>query len=577
MKKIAKQLLIMFLTIFLIKFILSLLIKSPSIFGDEYGYAKMARSFFYLGQISVHNIPSSFYPPLYPIILSISYLFKNMNLVYISFKFLNSILSTLILIPAYLLAREFFSEKKSLLISLIIGIFPANFSIVPYIMSENLFYPLFLFSIYFIYKSFTNNELKWDILSGLFIGLTVLTKVSGLVLVLSTIIIFLYKIYKKQFNEIKKKPFAAAMFIITILPWAIRNKIVFNANIFSTKILIGGYSKAINSNAIFNLPGFFTWILLYLSFLVLASGIVYFIFNIHLISYRKEIKDKKLIFILLSLITIILEIILNAYLAAGSISKGYPSIIPWITGRPIGRYIDVVLPLIILNGFIGFEYFNNKIKKKFTLPFIGTGILLLIGTQLTLFPLFPLNNQSLTSIGLLKYIIEFLILRKTSFDIILNYYSIIIISVLFISMLCLIYYMMIKNKMSIKKIIYLLLIFFILTSIVNLGITAYNSKTNWYDKEQMQLGIYFNSLNPNVNDVVLFDIRDCTGKITTEDQNSSLCNVDDSLTIAGFWMNSNIKIDSVNDLNGINYVISKHKLDLEILKSTKNGIYLYKV
>ena len=44
----------------------------------------------------VHGVDANIYPPLYPIILSISYLFNDMTAVYLFMKIINVLISSLI-------------------------------------------------------------------------------------------------------------------------------------------------------------------------------------------------------------------------------------------------------------------------------------------------------------------------------------------------------------------------------------------------------------------------------------------------------------------------------------------------
>lgn len=104
----------------------------------------------------------------------------------------------------------------------------------------------------------------------------------------------------------------------------------------------------------------------------------------------------------------------------------------------------------------------------------------------------------------------------------------------------------------------------------------YNTNTYWYKSEQTQLGLWFNKYDHETS-TILFDERDGC-KITKTDQ-TCIYNPftgGGSATIIGFWMNDNIEVSSVENLEGIDYVVSKHKLDLPLLKETKNGIFLYK-
>ena len=200
MRKIIKQIFVFYLIIVLLKILLSSLIPSPSIFSDDYVYMKLARSFFFDFNFTIHQAAVDIYPPLYPMLLSISYLFKDMTIIYPIMKIINALVSSLIIIPAFLLSKEFFTKKKALVIALLISFIPSNFSFSPYIMSENLFYPLSLFTLYFIYKSFLEKGYKYNILAGVFLALSYLTRTIAVnmvgALVISYFILFFLDTYE---------------------------------------------------------------------------------------------------------------------------------------------------------------------------------------------------------------------------------------------------------------------------------------------------------------------------------------------------------------------------------------------
>ena len=64
-----RNLLLLFVLAALAKGILSYFIPSISAFSDEYYYAKLARSFFFSHEFSLHEIKVMFYQPLYPVVL----------------------------------------------------------------------------------------------------------------------------------------------------------------------------------------------------------------------------------------------------------------------------------------------------------------------------------------------------------------------------------------------------------------------------------------------------------------------------------------------------------------------------
>lgn len=93
----------------------------------------------------------------------------------------------------------------------------------------------------------------------------------------------------------------------------------------------------------------------------------------------------------------------------------------------------------------------------------------------------------------------------------------------------------------------------------------------------MQLGLWFNKYDPKTS-TVLFDERDgCKIWKTNQTCIYSPFSGGGSATIIGFWMNDEIRVGSIDDLEGVDYVVSRHEIDLPLLKETKNGIFLYKV
>jgi len=555
MKKLIRNLILAYLILVGLKILLNHIIPAPSAYSDDYVYMKLARSFFFDFNLTIHNVEVSIYPPLYPIILSISYLFKDAQLVYFFMKVINSILSSLIIIPTFLLAREFLNEKKSLIIAIIIAILPSNFAYSSYIMSENLFYTLFLFSIYFIYRAYQDNKYKYQVLAGLFIGLSFLTRTIAIgllaILFISYFIIMLYN-KKFLFNLIKKLILISFVFILVTSPW-----IIFNYNIYGSirDSFFGPYSQEAQS-AITNLPtiSYLVRFLISISFIILSSLIIFPLKSISFVN--KNTKIFSIIYLSSIFITLII--------AANHGARGEAYIFDFLRGRYIGRYTDYVLPLIFITGFIAMQKnFKKTLNKNVRIIFY---LFLIIGSFLTLYSLFPINNLSLTWIGILNYL----------FNITFNNPKIgarlLFFSIFFVVLFSLI--LLLEKKKLLNKLIPYIFIFLILLNLLNYSIIYYDSKINFYDKEQMQLGLFINKIDPEISNI-LFDERDC-GVLTKYEQDS-ICGGSNTKTMIGFWLNDNIIIGDVSNLNNIDYVISKHKLDLELIKKTKNQIYLYKV
>lgn len=571
MKGIYIKLIIAFTIIFLLKSILSYFILAPSAFSDEYIYSKIARSVFFSQELSVHGI-SIDHLPLYSIIMSISYIFNDMNNVYIAMKVINAFISSLIIFPAFFLAKEFLSTKKSFLFSVLISVLPSNFAFSPYIMTENLFYLLFLASIYFIYKSFNENKIKYDLLASIFIGLSFLTRALAFVLIILVGILFVYKI---TIREYKLKEFLMKLvyyiipFLLIVSPWIIRNSFLFNneLGIISNHYLTKSFAlpRPLYILILFTL----LWIILYLGFITLSSGVIFPL--MHLKTIKRFFEDKKLFLLLLiSYISLgIIILVISRYNAGTSASN---DILFRLYGRPLGRHLDAILPLVILLGVISTTFYN-KIKENLLVPIITLTIILLFSIRLVFFPLFPLNNMSLAWVGTLKYFIDLVFYGRQSTEIIFSMASFVIFTILFLLIPIIIIILHKKDMLKINNVMRFFIIFFFCVSLLNYGLTYYNSNI-WYNGEQMQLGLWLNNYDPNISNI-LIDERDCTGKIFKDDQ-STLCEPSKSATIMGFWLNDNLRIGDISNLNNVDFVITKHNMDLKLVKESANGIKIYK-
>ena len=553
-----KKLALVFLILIIAKIFLSIMIPSPSAFSDEYTYSKLARSFFYEQGFTIHGIQDKHrYPPLYPMIISPAYIAENMNFVYIIIKIINVILSTLIIIPLYLLAKEFVSKDKALLISTIISLIPAIFSFSPYILSENLFYTLVAFTVYFTYKLFTKNKIKYALATGLFIGLSYLTKNIGLILILLPITGLI--INQKDKKLIRNILISYIPIILLISMWIVRNYLLFGPT------LAGIFGNVGNDDitSIVRDRNYFlvliNWLILYSGYIIIGSGILpsIGIFN----ALKSENKNLKKLTII-GIVTIILFILVSANHATGARGQDNPVYdSPFsniFTERPIGRYVDAALPVLMIIGLIGLVYPEKMKIQKYIITFIA-----LISTQLIIAPLFPVNNLSLAHIGIIKYIIDF-ITKTSGFS-----------WFVFILMAILILFITIGMQLLYKKyklkVFYILAIIFLLTSLLNYGITYYNAKSGWYDKPQMQIGLWFNEYDKETSNTLID--KKYEGKITKDDQNA--LHDKEFFTPLGFWLNDNIKIGDINNTKDIDYIITKDKLKLELIKNI-GDIYIYK-
>ncbi len=555
MQKGTKNMIIIAIMLIIIKSILVLLVSTPTTYTDEFIYIKIAQNFFQEQNFAIHNIPTSNYLPLYPIILSLAFLTENVPQAYLLMKIINAILSTLIIIPAYLISKEFLDTKKSTIAATIIGLMPMNFVFPAFIMAENLFYLLFLVSIYFIYKSFTEKNSKYDILAGIFIGLTFLTKFAGISLIGIVIIISLYKLSKKELFEIKKKLLMGSLSLAIVSPWLIRNVLNFG---FSLEGVLGQYSSDITKQVGGYPLNMFYWIVLYSGYLLLASFVVVAILAFS--NMKEKFKEEKIkIFTLLAIVTLFIIIIGAAQHAAKSGPKEETNL-PGLIGRPIGRYIDTALPVLYLIGII--TYFKYKENKKMTKKIFLISIpIIVISLQILYFKLVPANNITLTLIGAIN-----LGLTKISSQKI----SITILTLLILFKLTLIYHYIKNSKIKKIKLLTKITLLLMLTSLVAYGGVIYNSNINWENNPQIELSRWM-SKNIDKNSKILVDEEYCG--VFEKNRHEILCTPGKSTALSSLWILNPVEINSIK--NEADYIITMKKLDLKLIKETPNRIKLY--
>ncbi len=557
MKETISKLICICLMIILIKIVLVLLVSTPTIYTDEYIYIKMAQNFFQDLNLKVHSIPTSNYHPIYPIIISISFISNNATVAYILMKILNVITSTLIIIPAYLFAKEFLDDKKSVVTATIITLLPMNFVFPAFIMAENMFYSLFLTSLYLIYKSLTTKSYKYDILAGISIALTYMTRFAGISLIIIVTLLLVYKLTKKEFGEIPKKITMGITALLSVSPWVIRNILLMG---FSSKGLIGQYTNEISKQAI-NYPiNIIYWIFLYGSYFLLASFIIIiFAFS----NIKEKLKEEKMrIFTLLTIITLVTILVGTAQHATNSWPKETTDL-PGLVGRPIGRYADTSLPILFLLGAISYYKYKKRDKKSERNILLASIPLIFLTSQLLYFKLLPANNITLTLLGSANEFMKSFLPPKV---------VIILLTAFLFLILFIIFLITKKSKLNILKPMTIVVLFSITTSAVAYGGIIYNSKTNWENNPQIELSRWIGD-NINKNAKIVIDEDYCG--VLTKTAYEVLCTKGKSTSLIALWILNPVDIKSIENTDA-EYIITLKKLNLRLVKKTENNIYFYK-
>ncbi len=538
MKKNTCRLLVLFCILVLLKTGIAFFVQSPSIFSDEYLYMKIARSFFYHHEFSVHQIQFHNYPPLYPTLLSVMYFFQEMHLIYFGMKFLNAIISSLIVIPLYLLARTLWDEKEAFLLTIVTSLFPGFFAFSPYIMAENLFYPLFLTTIYGVYKSITESKISWFILTGVSFIAAYMTRVIAI----AVIPIFAVLIIQKWLR-VKRRILLSATLLLGIL--------------LISGLIVGFTSDTLwrNIHFIRNIQVkdgifFLIWIAGWITYVALSTGII------PLIALTAGWKDdKRRVWILIVIgLGVTLTGILALRAASGLIKIQNPIHLP---GRPIGRYIDMLSPLVIILGL-------NMIKKIQKPVYFLWGGLFAVGSVIFFFPLSPANNTTLTLIGVFQYGMGLLNIPQ-GYRFFLGMIAILI-------MLTGWRLLQEKKEINVRFIFLGFLLFFILTNMLASGIEILSAK-EWNKQEHVKLGEWLQKYNTDHARVVI-DKKYCTAYDPRDTK--SVCSPALHTSLLGVWLNSEIVVKEQKEVKAGDFFITKEETSFVLIRKTESGTYLYR-
>jgi hypothetical protein len=354
------------LLIFLGVVALKLIFVIPGTYGlyKDVGESKYFNMIYYLFEGKFYTSAddvTTHYPLFYPLMLLFTYYVKNYT--FLCIMLLNSIFASSIVFPLYLLARRMLNREHSLILILVSSLIPFNFLIPNRLLSENLYFPLLLWSLYFAFvlPADTRQRLAWDALTGFTFGLLYLTRFISLAVIPFLMLIWWIKPFENvsgifQWNW-KKVANALMMVLITALvfsPWVY---IGLNNGLSLKETLGFGIAATTNPQQL-TLVNFLKWILLYFSYYVLLASPV---LNLIAITFQTfhlgNLKDECGRW-LLSLVLLLLAF--SAAVVRHSWRAFYNLDMP---ERIMGRYVIYFVPLFLLTGFIGMSHFE---KEKFT-------------------------------------------------------------------------------------------------------------------------------------------------------------------------------------------------------------------
>ena len=387
------RLFVLFLLITAVKVLVSCLISSPWIYFDEPTYGIIAHEISQ-GKCMVmgETMLTHPYPTGYPFLLAPAYIVgTNMHITYQMMIAINSILTSLIIFPVFWIMNHFVNKKISFYTCCIVATLPAILSHNHLIMSENAFFLFFMVSCALIikinkYQTISKHQFLFLILLGLCLRYLILIKAIGIAMFAALFFVFLYKIIKNRnlfgltycIPLLPSIPISVQIIIPTI------QRVFFNESTStSTKSIIGYETsqyvqRQINAATEPSLFTQFSTIFVHeLTYYMVMSYIVFFLFTIFLFIYWKKISPRKknnlFIFCLYGVISIVMLMLITT----NHIYKSSFSI--------YSRYVSVCLPLFFMMGIIGYHVFCRS-EERYKWYKAGSLLIVLIGSILLFFP-----------------------------------------------------------------------------------------------------------------------------------------------------------------------------------------------
>jgi hypothetical protein len=248
----------------------------PIHFGDEVRYWTAARNLAAGEYTILGNLK---HPPVYPISLLPAFVLFSGSQTYVVAKLLNAIYLTSAVFPIYLLARKLCGNGISLLVALLALFNPLQVVIPRSIISENVFYPLFMWCVYFafanVYPAQSRRRYLENAIFGALLGLLFLTRYIALAVIPALLIIWWLKPIDHEPGPFlcSKKKIRHALGLV--IPLGVVMAIWLQLGVREHIPLKGmlGFGIASNPNpAQLSLARLWMWFILYLGYAVLIAA-----------------------------------------------------------------------------------------------------------------------------------------------------------------------------------------------------------------------------------------------------------------------------------------------------------------
>ena len=168
--------------------------------------------------------PTQQRPPVYPIFLAVVYFLFGHSFLWV--KISQAVLDTFTVFILYNISKKYFDEKTSLLVALVLALYPPLIVYNGVIGSEICFTFFLALTLFVLINAVSGNSIKFYGISGFMLGITTLCRSTTIFYPVFLFIIFLIT---KSKNIVRNISIILIFYIIAILPWTVRNYFTFGS------------------------------------------------------------------------------------------------------------------------------------------------------------------------------------------------------------------------------------------------------------------------------------------------------------------------------------------------------------
>jgi 4-amino-4-deoxy-L-arabinose transferase-like glycosyltransferase len=178
--------------------------------------------------------PTTWRPPAYPLLLTAIFSVVGQNWVIV--RLINILLSALTIVVLYMIGAKLFNKNVGLIAALIAAVYPAFIRLSLLMYSETLYVLLVSLVLVTFVKIYDDPQsLKLKITAGVLLGLAILTR-SELLFFMPFVGLWALLFYRRLLPAVRVAFIIALPAILVVLPWLIRNYIVFDRPVMATNL-----------------------------------------------------------------------------------------------------------------------------------------------------------------------------------------------------------------------------------------------------------------------------------------------------------------------------------------------------